>query len=235
MRKINILGLNLQDHTLREKMRLAESYLRGGALNTVACVSAKMLMRAGEDAQQKEWLEAMDVIVYCDRDILDAAGITSYNRLREVENNSFLKEFCKKIAREKRIVYLLADTDEAMELLELFLSQQEPALASPVGKSVLGSEETESGTDAVINEINDKAPDVILSFMAYPQQEAFVFCNKNRINADLWLGLQRENLLPCEENKGRWALTKGLSKKIFLRKIFQRKVQRYENQEKAEQ
>lgn len=229
MRKINILGLNLQDYTLREKMRLTESYLRGGALNTVACVSAKMLMRAGEDARQKEWLEAMDVIAYCDRDILDAAGITSYNRLREVENNSFLKELCKKLAREKRTVYLLADTEEAAGLLEQFLSRQEPALGAPVGKSVLGSEETESGTDAVINEINDKAPDVILSFMTYPRQEAFVFKNKNRINADLWIGLQRENLLSYKENKGRRALTRGLSKKIFWRK-----VQRYEVQEKAE-
>lgn len=231
MRKISILGLNLQDYTLREKMRLAEGYLHGGALNTVACVSAKMLMSAGEDAQQKEWLEAMDVIAYCDKDILDAAGITAHSRLREVENNSFLKEFCKKIAREKRTVYLLADTDEAIELLENGLMQlQESVRVSPVGKSVLRTEEMESSTDAVINEINDKAPNVILSFMTYPHQEAFVFHNKNRINADLWLGLQKENLLLYEDHKGIRTLIKSLQ-----RKIFQRKVHQYENQEKAEQ
>ncbi|MBO5094863.1 MAG: WecB/TagA/CpsF family glycosyltransferase [Lachnospiraceae bacterium] len=231
MRKINILGLNLQDYTLREKMRLAEGYLRGGALNTIACVSAKMLMRAGEDTQQKEWLEAMDVIVYCDKDILDAAGITAHNRLREVENNSFLKEFCKKIAREKRTVYLLADSNETMELLENGLLQlQESVRVAPVGRSILRNEETESSTDTVVNEINDKAPNVILSLMEYPKQEAFVFCNKNRINADLWLGLQKENLLLYEDYKGIRALMKGLQ-----RKIFQRKVHQYENQEKAEQ
>lgn len=232
MRKINILGLNLQDYTLRETMRLMETYLNNGALNTIACASAQMLMQAGEDVQQKEWLESMDMIQYCDIDILRAAGITAHNRLKEVENNSFFKEFFKKIAKERRTVYLLADTDETMGLLEdALIRVQEPmgSMLRIAGRGLWQKEEMEGSADDVINDINDKAPNVILALMAYPRQEEFIFYNKDRINADIWLGLQREVLLLEENHKGFRALAKKLQKKIF-----QRKVHQYENQEKAE-
>lgn len=222
------MGLHLRDYTLREMMRLVDVYLKGGTLNTIACVSAQLLMRAEGDARQKEWLEAMDLVVYCDTDIARAAGITARSRLKEIENNSFLKEFFKKLIREKRAVYLLSDTADGLRLLETDMESLQ-GLMRIAGKAILQEDEEKSSTDIVINDINDKAPDVILTLFADPAQEAFAFHNKDRINADIWLGLQKDNPILGEGKKGLRTLIKRLQIKIF-----QRKVHQYENQEKAE-
>lgn len=226
MREINILGISLKDYTLREKLSLADRYLKNGALNTIECVSAKTLMAAGDDPQQKEWLEAMDMIVYSDVDIARSAGITNRNRLKEIENNSFLKELLRRLAREKCPVYLLTDSEDTMQMLENDLARLQTALQI-VGKYVFSPDE---GTeDALINEINDKAPKVIVALSAYPVQESFIFQNKSRLNADIWLGLQKDSLVLGMEEKRIGVLLRKLQHKIF-----QRKVSRYENQEKPE-
>ena len=222
------MGLKLQDYTLREKMHLTEKYLHNGLLNTIACVTAGTVMRAGEDEQQKKWLEAMDMVVYCDSDVARAAGITAHNRLKEIENNSFLKEFLKKIVRERRQVYLLADDEGALNTLESELKALQ-AWVQIAGRAVLHADETEGGVDTIINDINDKAPGVLLSLCDYPYQEAFVQENRGRINASVWLGLQKGCPVHGEEETGIKMLVKKLQ-----RKIFQRKVSKYENQEKAE-
>lgn len=226
MREINILGISLRDYTLREKLSLADRYLKNGALNTIECVSAKTLMAAGDDSQQRKWLEAMDMIVYGDVDIACSAGITNRNRLKEIENNSFLKELLRRLAREKYPVYLLTDSEDAMQMLENDLARLQTALQI-VGQYVFSPDE--EAADALINEINDKAPKVIIALSAYPVQESFIFQNKSRLNADIWLGLQKDSLVLGMEEKRISVLLRKLQHKIF-----QRKVSRYENQEKPE-
>ncbi len=227
MKEISILGLNLRDHTLRETMRLIDGYLRDGVLNTVECVSAQTLMQAGEDEEQRAWLEAMDLIVFCDTDIVRAAGITARSRFKEIENHYVLREFLKKLAREKYRVYLLSDTQESMAALEEGLDKL-PEAVQISGRNVLLEEGT-ADDDRIINEINDKTPDVVLTLFDYPAAERFLYQNKRKINADVWFNLQKDSLIPVEEEKGWNALLKKVQ-----RKLFQHKVHQYESQEKAE-
>ncbi len=227
MRKINILGLDLRDYTLREKMQMADRYLQHGALGTISCVSAKILMRAEGDAQQKQWLEAMDILEYHDADILRAAGITARNRLKEAENNSFIYELIKKAIREKHTLYLLSDDREDAAVLEEELERQQ-GMQQIAGRYIIEAD-TDMNADTVINDINDKAPDVILARLSYPMQEAFICENRKLINADIWVGLRKGYSVFRTEGKK----TDRLFKKL-QRKLFRRKVHRYENQEKTE-
>lgn len=226
MKEINLLGLNLRDYTLREKMRMIDAYFGHGALGTVGFVSTKTLMQAGEDATQKEWLESVDVLEYCDTDILRVAGIGGRSRLKEIENNSFLNELMRRIARERRTVYLVSDTRESMQILESDLEDGQVQIA---GKCILQEEGADLKADAVINDINDKAPSVILVLSDYPLQASFVFHNKRRINADIWIGLPKDRPVSGEGGKKHHLFVRKLQRKLFQRKVYQ-----YENQEKAE-
>ena len=228
MREIKILGLNLRDYTVRETLHLVDQYLKSGVLNTIEYVSAQMIMSAEKDSRQKEWLESMDILVYCDSDIIRAANVTSRSRLKEIENNSFLKEFLKKLVRERRTVYLLADTDEMLGILEADMEKL-PVPIAIAGKNVLQGEAPENSADIVINDIKDKAPDVLLVLSAYPDREAFIHDNKNKINAHIWLGLQKDSLLLEGEEKGLQGFVKGLRGRIF-----RRKVHLYKDYEKTE-
>lgn len=225
MRKYEIFGIGLYDCSLRESMRQVDVYLKEGAVHTIDCVTAQMLLQAEASEEQKEWLEAMDMTVLCDADLLRAAGVETRGRLKEIENQAFLKEFFKKLAREKRNVYLITDRQEALEAMNHYLTERTIAV---MGETLLTEEET-GREDSLINEINDVAPDVILVTAAYPAGEQFVFQNKARINSSIWLGLPDRK--EFEEKRETWF--NGALRRLRGR-LFQRKVDRYRNEEKAE-
>ncbi len=222
------MGLRLRDYTLREKMRLVDAYLRSGKLNTIVYVSAQILMNAQQDLEQRQWLENINIVVYCDAAIARAAGVTTRKYLKEIENNIFLKELLRKLACEGRTLYLLSDSVDNMRVLESELGRFQRT-ADIVGTRIFEEEEEESGADAVINDINDKAPGAVLSLLAYPRQEAFLYYNRDKINADIWVGLHKGDLVLGGEEKAAAALFRKLQ-----RKVFQRKIHQYESQEKTE-
>lgn len=221
MKKIDLLGITLHDFSLWEALRQTDIYLKNGAMNTIVCVTTKMLMMAGEEEVQRQWLEDADMTVFCEVDILRAAGTTGRSRIREIENNSFIREFIKKMARERRRLYLVADTEENMQVMEEHLRKIRNNLRIE-GRCVCSDCEEELACDTLVNEINDVAPDVILSELSYPAQEKFLYENRSRINGSIWLGLCRENR-KYDENPGKW---ERLGWKI-RRRLFQRKVNKY--------
>ena len=222
MRKIEIFGIGLYDCSLREAMRRVDTYLKEGAVHTIDCVTAQMLLQAENSEEQKEWLEAMDMTILCDADVLRAAGVETRGRIREIENQAFLKEFFKKLARERRNVYLLGDNQDALDTLKNYLTERMVAIS---GETLLTQESAGRG-DSLINEINDVAPDVILVTIPYPAGEQFVFENKSRINSSIWIGLPGRK--EFEERKETWLY--GVIRRLRGR-LFQRKVDKYKNEE----
>ena len=92
MKEMNILGVSITEYSLKESLKLTDIYLENGAMNTVLFVSAKMLLAAGENPELKEWIESMDMTVCAETDILRAADMATMSRVREIENNAYLKE-----------------------------------------------------------------------------------------------------------------------------------------------
>lgn len=225
MREINILGLSLRDYTMREKMRMLDSYLGRRTMAIVGFVSARALMQAEKEVRQKEWLESMDVVEYCDADILRAAGITARGRLKEAENGSFLKGLRQWLIREHHPVYLLAGSEDVMQMLE---ADAEIAQMHVTGKNIL-PQENGSDIDVIINDINDKAPCAVLVHADCLLQAAFVDASRQKVNADIWVGLPEKSMAPGDTDRKFAGFIKNMQ-----RRLFQRKVHQYENQEKAE-
>lgn len=225
MKKINVLGISLPDYTLRESLKLTVKYLNSGALNTVLYLSTQILVEAADHAEQRELIEKMDLLVVGEPDILRAANNNTWSRLHEIENNDYLRELLHKLAKAKMTVFLLADSDEGLRSLEESLRVQEENLVVVGGYTL--SSQTEN-LDSLINEINDIAPRVILSCLAYPLQARIMQEEKRRINAELWVGLLKD-----------W--NKKIKKPPFFlrisntmyRRIFRRRVKSYQT-EKAE-
>lgn len=223
MNKINILGITIKDYTLKEALKNADRYMKSGALNTIGYISSKLLIAAANGSDTwKEWLEAFDMTVCTDADILCAGEEISKSRIREIEENSFLIEFLKKAAKEKRSIYLLADTEERLERLETGLRQMQDNL-NMAGKSVLPYVED---IDGFINEVNGIVPDVIISRIPSPTQERLIHENKNRINAGVWLALLEENKIGTRRDP-----RSGRIMGYIYARLFRKKVEKYHNEE----
>lgn len=223
MKELNILGVSICEYSVREALKKTEGYLRGGVMNTVLYVSTKMLVEAGRNPEQKKWIESMDMTVCGEPDILRAAGEAPMNRIREIENNVFLKEVMKRIGKERRTVYLLAQSKADMETLKKRLSLAETAAYEPDG-TVLESAEWEA--EALVNHINDIAPSVIISMIPFPVQEKLMAENKNYINADLWIALT----MPKESADVNGHLLDKTMRRFFL-SSFRRRVVHYKSKD----
>ena len=181
MRKMQLLGIELRDYSVKESLRLVGQYLNDAKLDTICFLSTDILLNAGEDENLKLWLESMDLTIPVSEEILHAAGITNRSRIKEVVNSVFYKEFVKRLSNEKRTMFILEETqsvlDASVEYIEKYAS----------GIQLVGTYAFENLTGdeaSIINDINAAVPDIVISRLSSPRQEQFVFENKNKITAN---------------------------------------------------
>lgn len=227
MKKLDVLGVSLKERSSKEALKLTEQYLNSGGLNTVVHVSARQLVAAAEDEKQKKHLEAMDLTVFEDQDILKAVHAADGNKPVENGQREYLKELFKRLVKEKCPVYLLAASEEELLRLHEELDKHCAGL-TVVGRSIVPPAlDTEYAND-LVNEINSVAPQVILSVLPFAMQNAFVNENKMLMNASVFLGLPEYGV--SGDKPG------GFAKftKYFYKKILKRKLMKYNNEEKTE-
>lgn len=227
MKDLNVLGVELKDYSVKEAMRMVDQFFKSAKLDTICFLSTDILVNAGESVDLKLWLESMDLTVPVSTEILYAANLGNRQRLKEVENSLFYTMFIKKISSEKRTVFLLTEKEETIKVSREYLELYAP------GVQIAGAYALENLTgdqDVIINEINNTFPDIVFSRLPSPRQEQFVYENKTRINAKVWIAL-KDNFVAKEKSSLK---IKNLST-LIEKTIFRRKVSRYESdQEKGE-
>lgn len=228
MQKINILGTVITDYSLKESLVLVEEYVRSGVLNTILYITTPTLILAGKDEEEKRLIEAMDMTLCGDTDILRVAKIDAMGRLYEVENFVFLKEFLRRVVRSNKQVYLLAESEEELRKLGRELEMFHKGIVVG-GSSII--EEAAEDKEEIINRINDIAPLAVISRLPSGRQEKWMLESKLLINAEVWLGIAKDMELDRTE--------KSVYKKLrdkFYRKMFYRRISRFkDNEEKNNQ
>ncbi len=189
VKRIDILGISLDNYTVREAILRMEVCWNNTIMSTVETISMDTLVKARSDELVKSCIENLDLAIICDKEILKAAGIVSSQRTKETVENEFQKEFLRRAARNKRTIYLLGESDEQVRSLQEFLHEgyERIKVAGAYAVSDCGGD-----YDTVINEINIATPDVILSVLPTPEQEYFLKEHKEKLNAKVWYGLGRD-------------------------------------------
>ena len=172
IKKVDILGIQLDNYTVREAIMCVERYLSNNVLNTIESISLQMLIDSETNPVLKE--------------IIQAAGLESMQRIRETEENDFYFEFFKRIERNKKSVFLLGDTQEKIDSLKAELTEDYPKLIFAGEYAV---ETCVGDLEAVINDMNATTPDVIISVLPSPMQEQFLYEHRDKMNANIWYGI----------------------------------------------
>lgn len=222
MRKVQVLGIELYDYTVREAMRKVEEFLKDGRPSTIAYVNIAGIMEADEKQPVKEFYQKMDLIVSADSDILRAADIDTKSRIREIDDNTFFEEFLKKMVRQRKTVYLLSETDAGLLKLETSIRTYQESLRI-VGRFAL--EHLDSDEDFVVNDINMHSPNVLISTLPSFRRIEFYDMNHMKLNANIWLML-KDDVVYHSRRKG---LVKRISDKL-LKSIFKKRLLEYQNE-----
>lgn len=212
MKRYSILGVSLFDHAARESIRLTETFLNSGVLNTAVSLTSQMLSQAAQDEELKTLLETTDLTFCAEKDILEAAGIAAAGRAREIENQIYLRLFLRRLAKRQDRVYLLGgDTRQAEALLEMLVTEQG-------GLNIIACrsyEEYDSQPERLMNAINEMAPRVILSRMDWPADLKQMHEGRRYLNAELWMALSEKSL----SHRSKQTFLEGIWKKLFQKKV----------------
>lgn len=186
LKKIDILGIQIDNYTVREAMTKVDGYLESTGMNTIETIDMEMLDVAGTNECVRECIAQLDQAVVGEKEILVAAGVRSNQRMSETINHDFFREFMKRVARHKKKVFLLGETEEQIENLRKFMESKYERI--PIaGTCTL--EDKSGDLLSVVNEINSATAEVLLSVLSTPQQEEFLMENKNKLDVQVWYGV----------------------------------------------
>ena len=118
---------------------------------------------------------------------------------------------------------VMGDSMERVEQMCERISDRYPK-CEIVGMEAL--DECTGATDAVVNEMNAVAPDVILSIIPSPQQEHFLMENREKISAELWYGIGK-----IELGKARSRLALKIRKLVRTHKLEKQLIRHNDEQE----
>lgn len=186
IKKIDVMGILLDDYTVREALHQIESLSDDNVLRSIESISMQMLMEAEQDEELRNAISSLDLAIVGQKEILEVAGAGTMQRIKETEENDFFYEFLKRLERNHKRLFLLGETKEKNNRIKEKLIEQYPQL-SIVGEYAL--ENCIGDQAAVINEMNAATPDLVLSALPSPTQEHFFWEHKDKINARIWYGV----------------------------------------------
>lgn len=218
-RKINIFGIDITALTTKEAMKKVMQYLEEETVNTIEIVTLELLMKQKDDEVWKEQVEKFDLLLPGEKALFEAAENSDRNLVRDLENRTFLRMFLRYLQKNKKRLFLLADSVEKLDQMREYLKSYVHGFTI-AGQAVLPAE---SGLEEnVINEINGLEPDCILSGMPSPRGEQFVVASRALLNARLWIGGLTE-LFEGEDRKPMGRIGRFIMKKIFCYQVEKQK------------
>ena len=185
-KKIDVLGLLLDNYTVREAMLQVEACMDEHQLYTVEVVTMQMLLEQERDVMMREVLSSLDLTVIGEKQILQAADAVTMQRVQETEANDFTYEFFRYMERSRKSVYLLGESTDRITYVRNGLKEQFSDLVF-AGEYAL--ESCGGDDETVINDINAMSPDVLISVLPSPLQEHFLAEHREKIHSSIWYGM----------------------------------------------
>ena len=108
----------------------------------------------------------------------------------------------------------MGETEEEIVLAKSFIKEEFPRV---IICKTLALENCKGDEDAVVNEINAEAVDVIISVLSSPRQEYFLADHKDKLSARIWYGV----------GDGKFVKPKGRIAKNFIKRFRVKKLMQY--------
>lgn len=214
--KINVFDIELNLLTAKKAMRQVMRYMGGESVSTIELIPMEVLLKGQDDAEWKQALQSVDLLLPSEREILESAEVTDQNAIQDLENNTFVRLFFRYLVKNRKKVFLLTEDEKASKLLKERIETYRKGIQF-VGEAVISAQ---SGSkEAVINMINGVEPDCILSGLSYPWQEKFIAESKALLNARVWFGC---TFLLNQQKKEEKA--SGKFKYFILKRLFRYQV-----------
>lgn len=223
-KKIQVFGIEIDNHTIREIMFLLEEYVNSDGLNLVAVVTPDLLMAASENEEVLDFVKMMDLHIIGDSTILEVQEERFEQQASELQRRELEETFLNSLIRKRKTVYWLSDYENDLPILKDYMAEHYPKLNI---QGTYAGEVNEENIDSIINEINSVAPDVVFYQSSSQARHDVLIKHKNRLNTRLCI------CMGYRIKSKYWSLGRTSKiKSLIDQTMFKRKVIRYEMENK---
>ena len=219
MREVDVLGIQIKDYPLKEALRKSTTFFGNGTMDIILYVSAEVFVESGGNREKRDFLRAADLIIFGETEVLKAAGENTKERREEIKNQVFLLDFIKRVCRAKMPVLLISDSAKDLEDMEEYLQGIRENLVI-ADKFVYESGVTKP--EALVNDINASAAEVVVSNLPFSASSAFLSEYGIMMNKDVWLAML-SSATPWKQK----AHKNSFLERLFYQRVFKRRVQKY--------
>ena len=222
-KKIDVLGIRLDDYTAKDAMKAITEFIKEEVVSLVEVITAESVMRMTQNESGQRETCTMDMILPGDRAILEAAEVKDEKLLRDAQKGEFLKMLFQYLHKNATSIFLLADTMDEAEVLEKYIQKKYKNIRI---SGVMAIPEGTSSDDMIINMINGAEAECIIASVTSGRQEAFICRCKNILNVKLWVGISQAETFFTERESLARRIFVFISRKSLKRKAIQEKKRR---------
>ena len=187
---ISLMGLRL---TPLDRHRLLDHVfdcLRVGQGGWLVTANLDFLQRYVRDRQARELYDAADVRVADGMPLVWACKLQGQPLPERVPGSSLIWLLAERAAREGRSIYLLGGAEGANEKARKVLAEKYPGFAWIDGASPLvASPPAESDITAILAELGDRKPAILLVGLGSPKQEQLIHALRPRLPSTWMIGV----------------------------------------------
>lgn len=211
-KKKEVLGVHMDNLTMQEAVAKVEEMLAHSGLGVVEFVTAEVLLEAEKSEVYREKLDSVDLCLPGDAAVLKAME-KDLLWADELEKSTLLKSVVRFLGEKNQSILILTEDEEVKTWIQKELDESAEADYNIRVMDV----DPEVTDDVLVNKINSADADVIWAFLPHPYQENFVFENRKKLNAGLWIGVGDR-------------IQTGFFGKMIVKQVLKRKVNRYQNE-----
>ncbi len=184
--KVNILGVKVDKVNISDVVRKIIKYTDSDDKRVIYTPNSEMIMQAYRDEKFKNVLNSADVITADGIGVVYASKILKNPISERCSGYDIACELLRHLEKNGKSLYLFGSKPGVPETAKVNMIKKHPKL-NVVGVS--NGYFDEKREQEIINDINEKCPDVVFVCLGVPKQEHWIYNHKDELNAKVLIGL----------------------------------------------
>lgn len=184
--KVNILGVKIDKVSIDEAVERIITFTNEDKVHTVFTPNSEIIMSAYRDENMKSILNNASMLTADGIGVVKAAQIVQNPVKGRCAGYDISLKLMERMEKENKSLYLFGSKPEVVKTAYEKLKEKHPAL------NIAGYSDgyfDENKEKEIINDINEKNPDVVFVCLGCPKQEKWINDNKDKLSSKVLMGL----------------------------------------------
>jgi N-acetylglucosaminyldiphosphoundecaprenol N-acetyl-beta-D-mannosaminyltransferase len=186
LRTVEVLGVPIASLTMREAVEQVEEYMEQRTGVLVATANAEMLMRAAQDAELKDILNRAALVVPDGAGTVWAAHYLGYEMPERVAGYDLAQKLLQRSPAQNHRIFFFGAAPGIAEKAKAKAEQLYP------GIQIVGVRNgffTEADNQAIVKQIQEAHPDLLLAALGVPKQEKWLAAHLAELGVPVSIGV----------------------------------------------